>query len=127
MSKQPMTDKTPQVKRDEIKRLNEILKQLRSNPCEWCSETSDKIDSLEFQMGGKEEEIADLKQELTKSKTCLDNTMKIENSLHEQLADSVPKSAAKKMLEILDCRCGDRDCTPCQQTEWADELLKDNK
>lgn len=37
--------------------------------------------------------IKELESELAKTKTCLENTMAIENDLHNQLAESVTKSA----------------------------------
>ena len=37
-------------KQEEYKRLNEMLKKLRGNPCEWCNDTSQRIDSLEHEL-----------------------------------------------------------------------------
>jgi len=64
--------------------INELTKQLESC-CRKCSDKNERIQELEKQ--------------LAKAKMCIENTMAVENDLHKQLAESVPKSEIEKVLE----------------------------
>ena len=45
-------------KQEEYKRINEMLTKLRGDPCEWCNDTSQRIDSLEYELEAKDKLIA---------------------------------------------------------------------
>lgn len=52
------------------------------------------------------ERIAELERQLSETRTCLDNTIAIENDLHKQLAESVPISKIKDLepeyIKVID-------------------------